>query len=209
MLRLAVLVVVVALCQAAAAAAAAAADTSMRRACLVRRRIDDANRVVAHSTLDATVQRKFEKMSRSAFMFFRGTAHLHWADARGGREGTREHYVDADARTVVSGDQHVMNFGVFHNADDEQVFSVNDFDEAVFAGYEFDVERTAVSLILAVTENIDVLKLVGLLPRAFSRFSRRVSDCPSAMVSSSNAVLYAKRAFAICQFDANLSLETL
>ena len=70
-------------------------------------------------------QAKFDKLAKSAFKFFRGTALLYYRDYAG---------TDGHLPTVLTiGDVHPENFGVMPNADGAPFFGVNDFDEAYFA----------------------------------------------------------------------------
>jgi uncharacterized protein (DUF2252 family) len=42
-------------------------------------------------------------------------------------------------------DMHVANFGVFASAERKLIFGINDFDETLLAGWEWDVKRLATS----------------------------------------------------------------
>ena len=80
-------------------------------------------------------QEKFDKLAKSAFTFFRGTALLWYRDYAG---------TDAHLPTVfVVGDVHPENFGVSANEDGAPYFGVNDFDEAYSAPFSWDVKRGA------------------------------------------------------------------
>lgn len=94
---------------------------------------------------------KFAKMRASPLAFYRGTNHLFWAafadDARlrqFGHEGTR---------IWIQGDLHAFNYGAYHNDDEEIVYGLNDFDEALIADYQYDLWRMAASLVLIAREN--------------------------------------------------------
>lgn len=91
-------------------------------------------------------QEKYVKMATSPFVFYRGTNHLFWRDFAGEARLARF----GGAETWLQGDLHVENFGAFTNDRGEVVYSVNDFDEAVFADYQYDVWRMAISLGLAL-----------------------------------------------------------
>lgn len=89
-------------------------------------------------------QQKFEKLANSVFSFFRGTALLFYRDIAG---------EDAWMPTVLAlGDVHPENFGVMPNADNVPIFGVNDFDEAYYAPFTWDIKRGAVGFLLAVEE---------------------------------------------------------
>ncbi|GAB2779354.1 DUF2252 domain-containing protein [Halomonas shantousis] len=84
---------------------------------------------------------KFDQLSDSLFSFFRGTALLFYRDMAGD---------DAWMPTVLAlGDVHPENFGVMPNADNVPVFSVNDFDEAYYAPFTWDIKRGAVGFMIA------------------------------------------------------------
>lgn len=89
-------------------------------------------------------QRKFKKLSKSPFSFFRGTALLFYRDMVG---------MDAHMPTVLAlGDVHPENFGVMPNEDGVPIFSVNDFDEAIYAPFTWDMKRGAVGFWIAAHE---------------------------------------------------------
>lgn len=87
-------------------------------------------------------QQKYAKMAVSPFAFYRGTNHLYWqafaGEARLARFG--------GVSTWLQGDLHAENFGAFTNDEGRVVYSVNDFDEAFFGDYQYDVWRMAISL---------------------------------------------------------------
>lgn len=82
-----------------------------------------------------------ERMSQSPFTFYRGTAALMAAD------------LAADAHTGVlvpsCGDAHVSNFGFYASPQRNLVFDLNDFDEAAWAPWEWDLKRLVTSVIVA------------------------------------------------------------
>nr|WP_298379497.1 DUF2252 family protein [uncultured Halomonas sp.] len=87
---------------------------------------------------------KFDKLAGSVFSFFRGTALLFYRDMAG---------TDAHMPTVlVLGDVHPENFGVMPNADNVPIFNVNDFDEACYAPFSWDLKRGSVGFMLAAEE---------------------------------------------------------
>jgi uncharacterized protein (DUF2252 family) len=84
---------------------------------------------------------KFDKLAGSLFSFFRGTALLFYRDMAG---------EDAWSPTVLSlGDVHPENFGVMPTSDNAPCFGVNDFDEAYYAPFTWDVKRGTVGFIVA------------------------------------------------------------
>lgn len=82
-----------------------------------------------------------ERMSQSPFTFYRGTAALMAAD------------MAADAHTNIlvpsCGDAHVSNFGFYASPQRSLVFDLNDFDEAAWAPWEWDLKRLVTSVIIA------------------------------------------------------------
>lgn len=87
---------------------------------------------------------KFEKLHDSLFSFFRGTCLLFYRDLAG---------EDAWMPTVLTlGDVHPENFGVMPSADDVPIFGVNDFDEAYYAPFTWDLKRGATGFMIAAQE---------------------------------------------------------
>ncbi len=94
---------------------------------------------IAHRSQDADA--KFEKLAESLYSFFRGTCLLFYRDIAG---------EDAWMPTVLTlGDVHPENFGVMPSADDVPIFGVNDFDEAYYAPFTWDLKRGAVGFVIA------------------------------------------------------------
>ncbi|MGY1915270.1 DUF2252 family protein [Blastococcus sp. SYSU DS0973] len=104
-------------------------------------REDHETRIASH---DVEAQEKFDKLARSVFQFFRGTALLFYRDLVG---------EDARMPTVLAlGDVHPGNFGVMPSADDVPIFGVNDFDDAFYAPFTWDLKRGAVGFLLGAGE---------------------------------------------------------
>lgn len=89
-------------------------------------------------------QAKFDKLADSTWNFFRGTALLFYRDMAG--TDTELPYV------LVNGDAHPENFGVMPNEDGAPFFGLNDFDEAAFAPFSWDLKRAAVGFYLGARE---------------------------------------------------------
>ncbi len=90
-------------------------------------------------------QAKFEKLARSPFDFFRGSALIFYRDYGG---------MDAHLPEVFTiGDVHPENFGVMPNEDGAPFFGVNDFDEAHVAPFSYDLKRGGVGFYLIAREN--------------------------------------------------------
>jgi uncharacterized protein (DUF2252 family) len=104
-------------------------------------REDHETRIASH---DVEAQAKFAKLARSVFHFFRGTNLLFYRDLVG---------EDARLPTVLAlGDVHPGNFGVMPSADNVPTFGVNDFDDAYYAPFTWDLKRGAVGFLLAAQE---------------------------------------------------------
>jgi uncharacterized protein (DUF2252 family) len=94
---------------------------------------------------------KYDKMSESAFSFYRGTNHLFWADLADDERVTD--FGSDETVTWIQGDAHANNFGAFHDDEGRIVYDLNDFDEAVVADFQLDVWRLATSVVLVAREN--------------------------------------------------------
>jgi uncharacterized protein (DUF2252 family) len=84
---------------------------------------------------------RHERMAASPFAFYRGTAAVMAADfAR-------------DPHTGISvgscGDAHVANFGFYASPQRTLLFDLNDFDEAAWAPWEWDLKRLVTSIVIA------------------------------------------------------------
>lgn len=118
---------------------------------------------------------RYERMSASAFAFYRGAAAVMARDL-----GTRPH---TDLTVQLCGDAHLANFGGFAAPDRTLVFDLNDFDETLPGPFEYDVMRLAASFDIAARHKGLSAKqqasTVGLMTReyrtavqAFARMSR-------------------------------------
>ncbi len=84
---------------------------------------------------------RIERMSASPFAFYRGTAALMAADlARDPGSGIQ---------VASCGDAHVANFGFYASQQRTLVFDLNDFDEAAWAPWEWDLKRLVTSVVIA------------------------------------------------------------
>lgn len=82
-----------------------------------------------------------ERMSASAFTFYRGTAAIMAADM------AREPH--SGILVASCGDAHVSNFGFYASPQRTLLFDLNDFDEAAWAPWEWDLKRLVTSIIIA------------------------------------------------------------
>lgn len=100
------------------------------------------------ATSDVEARAKFDKLAGSVFHFFRGTNLLFYRDIVG---------EDARMPTVLAlGDVHPGNFGVMPSADNVPVFGVNDFDDAFYAPFTWDLKRGVVGFVLGAAEKSDL-----------------------------------------------------
>ncbi len=95
---------------------------------------------------------KFDRMSSSPYVFFRGSNHLFWEDFYNDWRinffgGTKE------TMTWINGDAHIYNYGAYANHDGQAIFCMDDFDDSIIADYQFDLWRMAVSIVLDCREH--------------------------------------------------------
>ena len=95
---------------------------------------------------DADRLGKYGKMAQSAFRFYRGTNHIFWSDF--GRDERLRQFGSDKTRIWIQGDLHTDNYGAYGNDDNDVVYSLNDFDDAIVADYQYDIWRMAISIIL-------------------------------------------------------------
>ena len=84
---------------------------------------------------------RISRMLANPFAFYRGTAAIQAADLRTG--------VDTNAEIVICGDAHIANFGLFASPQRTMVFDLNDFDEASYGPWEWDLKRMVTSVVIA------------------------------------------------------------
>jgi len=88
---------------------------------------------------------RYGRMMASPFAFYRGAAAIMAGDLA---------QTPATGFTVLAdGDCHLMNFGGFATAERKVIFDLNDFDEASFAPWEWDVKRLTASFVVAGRSN--------------------------------------------------------
>ena len=93
------------------------------------------------SRMQELIPLRIERMSASPFAFYRGTAAIQAADlARDPHSGIL---------VPSCGDAHVSNFGFFASPQRTLMFDLNDFDEAAWAPWEWDVKRLVTSIVIA------------------------------------------------------------
>ena len=82
-----------------------------------------------------------QRMSESPFAFYRGTAAIMAADL-----ANEPH---SGILVPSCGDAHVANFGFYASPQRTLLFDLNDFDEAGWAPWEWDLKRLVASLVIA------------------------------------------------------------
>lgn len=90
--------------------------------------------------LQELIPLRVERMSQSAFAFYRGTAALMAADLSG--------CPTTGVDVASCGDAHVANFGFYASPQRTLVFDLNDFDEAASAPWEWDLKRLVTSVVV-------------------------------------------------------------
>ncbi|MEM9815043.1 MAG: DUF2252 domain-containing protein [Cyanobacteria bacterium P01_D01_bin.6] len=84
---------------------------------------------------------KYGRMVESPFTFFRGAAIVMAADLA--------NTPVSGLTTVLCGDAHLSNFGVFASPERNLIFDINDFDEVYPGPWEWDLKRLAASAVVA------------------------------------------------------------
>ena len=95
--------------------------------------------------LQALLPLRHERMSMSAFTFYRGSAAVMASDLAS--------MPNTGLVVQLCGDAHLSNFGLFAGQDRTVVFDVNDFDETNPGPFEWDVMRLVASFMLAAQDN--------------------------------------------------------
>lgn len=88
---------------------------------------------------------RYERMSVSAFTFYRGAALIMASDL--------SHTPTTGLNVQACGDAHISNFGLFSSPERRTVFDINDFDETSIAPWEWDVKRLATSVEICGRDN--------------------------------------------------------
>ena len=88
---------------------------------------------------------RYGRMMASPFTFYRGAAAIMAYDLA--------HTPSTGLIVLADGDCHLVNFGGFATAERKVIFDLNDFDEASFAPWEWDVKRLTASFFVAGRSN--------------------------------------------------------
>ncbi|MCL2788818.1 MAG: DUF2252 domain-containing protein, partial [Micrococcales bacterium] len=84
---------------------------------------------------------RYERMAISPWNYYRGAAAVMAADL-----GSQPH---SGLMVQLSGDAHVLNFGLWATPERNLLFDLRDFDETLPGPFEWDVKRLAASLVVA------------------------------------------------------------
>ena len=95
--------------------------------------------------VQALLPLRYERMSASAFTFYRGGALIMASDL----SNTPTTGINVQA----CGDAHISNFGLFSSPERRTVFDINDFDETLRGPWEWDVKRLAASVEICGRDN--------------------------------------------------------
>jgi uncharacterized protein (DUF2252 family) len=88
---------------------------------------------------------RMARMCASPFAFYRGAAAVMASDL--------DKTPISGIHTVIDGDAHLNNFGLYGTPQRDVVFDLNDFDEAIIAPWEWDLKRLIASVNIAAREN--------------------------------------------------------
>ncbi|MFN2174709.1 MAG: DUF2252 domain-containing protein [Anaerolineales bacterium] len=87
---------------------------------------------------------KYGRMLESPFAFLRGSAAVMAQDLAVSPA--------TGIQTILCGDAHLSNFGIFATPERKLVFDINDFDETYLGPWEWDLKRLAASAVVAARE---------------------------------------------------------
>jgi uncharacterized protein (DUF2252 family) len=88
------------------------------------------------------VKKRNKEMTKDDPEFFRGAAGVMAADLAASRSQVSGVWVD------ICGDAHIGNFGTYGSPERQMLFDINDFDEARYAPWEWDLCRLAASAVV-------------------------------------------------------------
>src|ERR1035437_4875046 len=83
--------------------------------------------------------KKYIALKENPFRFFRGTPELFY-------DFIREKKINEAPVTELCGDLHLENFGVYKNENREVCYGMNDFDEACYGPFSYDLIRLLASM---------------------------------------------------------------
>ncbi|MBS0948807.1 DUF2252 domain-containing protein [Weissella minor] len=103
--------------------------------------------------LKELLETKRERMSGSAFAFFRGTVDIMNFDL--------DQQASSQIKALIGGDAHLGNFGFYGSPEGQLLFDMNDFDESRIGHWEYDLKRFLVSCLLVAEQQELELKDVN------------------------------------------------
>jgi uncharacterized protein (DUF2252 family) len=111
------------------------------------KRADPVDLLIASSKgrMEELLPIRYGRMMASPFAFYRGAAAVMASDL--------SQSPSTGLAVLAVGDCHLLNFGGFATAERKVIFDVNDFDEASFAPWEWDVKRLVASFVAAGRSN--------------------------------------------------------
>ena len=126
------------------------------------------------SRLQALLPIRYGRMVASPFGFLRGAVAVMAADL----SRTPASGIDS----VLCGDAHLSNFGLFASPERSLVFDLNDFDEAYQGPWEWDLKRLAISSVVAAIQNgvgdKDAEQVGVVIARTYREAMRKFSEMP-------------------------------
>jgi uncharacterized protein (DUF2252 family) len=110
---------------------------------------------------------RYQRMSASAWNYFRGAAAVMAADLASGPH--------SGLLVQLCGDAHVLNFGLWATPERNLGFDVRDFDETLPGPFEWDVKRLAASLVVAGRDNdLEAGKIAAAVTAALEAYQERM-----------------------------------
>jgi uncharacterized protein (DUF2252 family) len=92
------------------------------------------------------VRKRNKEMAKDDPGFFRGAAGVMAADLAASRSSGSGLWVD------ICGDAHIGNFGTYGSPERQMIFDINDFDEARYAPWEWDLCRLAAGAVVVARD---------------------------------------------------------
>ena len=132
-----------------------------------------------------------QRMAASAFAFYRGTAALMAADLA---EAPHSGILVASC-----GDAHVSNFGFYASQQRSLMFDLNDFDEAAWAPWEWDVKRLVTSVVVGG-------RATGRSEQVIEQAARAAVDTYTAAITRSSGLSPTDRYFTHFDVAASQSM---
>ena len=105
----------------------------------------DLLRSQGESRVQSLLPLRYERMSASAFTFYRGGALIMASDL--------SNTPTTGMNVQLCGDAHISNFGLFSSPERRTVFDINDFDETLPGPWEWDIKRLAASVEICGRDN--------------------------------------------------------